>query len=92
MRISSLLASALCIGAASAFAPPLSRSARSTSAVLNVASDNNSGENSDAVDGRRSFLQNTLSAGVAAIVGSSAVASMPDVASASGGATAGKYT
>jgi hypothetical protein len=82
-------------GSASAFAPaassskvgisPLSSAALRKSSLLSSTKSNDYTD-----DDRRRFLQNSAAASLAALAGS--VVAFPGIASASGGATAGKYT
>ena len=90
----------LLAGSVSSFAPPslsskVGASVPSSATVregsLRAATESDDGiSTASSTDDRRRFLQNTAAASLAAFVGSG-IAS-PKMASASGGATAGKYT
>jgi len=79
----------LLAGSASAFAPAALPSKVSTS--LPSSSSLHATTKTDGTeDDRRRFLQNAAAASLAALAGSGIT--LPEMASASGGATAGKYT
>jgi hypothetical protein len=91
----------LLAGSVSSFAPPslsskVGASVPSSATVREGSSLHATTESDDGIstasstDDRRRFLQNTAAASLAAFVGSGITS--PKMASASGGATAGKYT